>query len=370
MTTLLKTLVGRTEEMVESVLRLCRIESPSDDPAALAAVADVAAELGERLLERPPKRISEQERPALLWEPAPGGVLLLGHLDTVWPVGTLAGWPRPLRREDILSAPGVFDMKAGVVQAMYAMAAAGADSGCGLLLTTDEELGSPVFRPLIEQVASGTGAVMVLEASADGALKIARKGVSRYVVRVTGRAAHAGLEPENGVNALLELADQVQAIAGFGDGTLTVTPTVAAAGTTANTVPAEAHVQVDARAATVDDQESLHARMIGLTARREGARVTVEGGPNRPPMEAGQGAALLRLARTVAADLGIGELAAVSVGGGSDGNFTAGIGIPTLDGLGAVGAHAHAEGEYAGISEMPRRAALVATLIGLLPPSS
>ncbi|MFF5523115.1 M20/M25/M40 family metallo-hydrolase [Streptomyces coeruleorubidus] len=361
--TLLDELTSHTEQMAQAALDLCRIESPSDDLPRLAEVAEHTAALGTRLLGRSPQRITIQERPALYWEPTPGGVLLLGHLDTVWPVGTLARWPIPLRTETRLSAPGVFDMKAGVVQGLYAMAALDAPPGCGLLLTTDEEIGSPVFRPLIEKTAARAGAVLVLEASADGALKTGRKGVSQYVVRVTGRAAHAGLEPENGVNAFLELAEQARTVASFGTGALTVTPTLATAGTTANTVPAEGHFHVDARANTRGEQEFLHARITTLTATRPRAEVAVEGGPIRPPMETAQAAPLLAAARAAAADLGFGDIGAVSVGGASDGNLTAGIGIPTLDGLGAVGAHAHAEGEYVEIAELPKRAALVAELV-------
>lgn len=366
--TLLDELTARTEEMAQAVLDLCLVESPSEDLARLAEVAEHTAGLGTRLLGRPPERITRQGRPALYWEPAPGGVLLLGHLDTVWPVGTLARWPKPLRTGTTLSCPGVFDMKAGVVQGLYAMAALGAPAGCGMLLTTDEEIGSLVFRPLIEQAAARTGAVLVLEASADGALKSGRKGGSDYVVRVLGRAAHAGLEPEKGVNALLELAEQARTVATFGAGGLTVTPTLAAAGTTANTVPSAGHFHVDVRAPTRAEQDGLHARMTALTPVLPGARISVEGGPTRPPMEPEQAAPLLALARAAAESLGLGAVRAVTVGGVSDGNFTAAIGIPTLDGLGAVGAHAHAEGEYAVIPEMPRRAALLAGLATRLLP--
>ncbi|MGP3976486.1 M20/M25/M40 family metallo-hydrolase [Streptomyces sp. 8N114] len=362
----LDTLVGRTDEIVEQTLALCRIESPSDDLPSLAAVTDAAAELGERLTGRAPVRIAEQGRPALLWEPAPDGVLLLGHLDTVWPLGTLAGWAYPQRTDEVISAPGVFDMKAGVVQGFHAMAAIGSPAACGMLLTTDEELGSPVFRPVVERVAADAGTVLVLEASADGALKTGRKGAGRYTVRIHGKAAHAGLEPEHGVNALRELAEQVRVVASFGTGELTVTPTVAAAGTTGNTVPADASFVVDVRAATRIQQDDLHARITGLNPVLPGARVDVNGGPTSPPMEAAQAQPVFAVAREVAAGLGLGELRGVSVGGGSDGNFTASIGVPTLDGLGAVGAHAHAEGEYVVIAEAPRRAALLAGLIDRL----
>ncbi|MFF8430680.1 M20/M25/M40 family metallo-hydrolase [Streptomyces sp. NPDC016566] len=360
--TLLDELTMRTEDMVQDILGLCLIESPSDDFARLAEIAEHTAELGTRLLGRAPERIQTEGRPALYWEPQPGGVLLLGHLDTVWPVGTLNSWPKPLRTDTTLSCPGVFDMKAGVVQGLYAVAAIGAPAGVGMLLTTDEEIGSPVFQPLIRKAAGRARAVLVLEASADGALKTGRKGVSQYVVRISGRAAHAGLEPEKGVNALLELSTQARTVSAFGSDGLTVTPTLAVAGTTANTVPAEAYFHVDARARTRAEQDALHVRMSTLTPVLPGAEVTVEGGPNRPPMEPGQAAKLMDMAYATAMDLGLGDLRGVSVGGASDGNITAGIGIPTLDGLGAVGGHAHADGEYAVITEMPRRSALVAGL--------
>lgn len=357
---LLDTLTTRTDEMVQDVLDLCLVESPSDDVTQLAKVAEHTAALGTRLIGRAPEWISNNGRPALYWQPEPGGVLLLGHLDTVWPVGTLARWPKPLHTTTTLSAPGVFDMKAGVVQGLYAMAALGAPAHCGMLLTTDEEVGSPASRPLIEKTAKRAGTVLVLEGSANGALKTGRKGISQYLIKVAGRAAHAGLEPERGVNALLELAEQARAVAAFSSGGVTVTPTLASAGTTTNTVPAEASFHVDVRATTLAEQNALHTRITTLTPVLAGATISVDGGPNRPPMEAAQANRLLALARETATDLHLGDIAATTVGGASDGNFTAGIGIPTLDGLGAVGAKAHAEGEYVIIAEMPRRAALVA----------
>lgn len=356
--------------MVADTEALCAIESPSEDLAATARCVDLAAEMGARLIGRRPERIVDHGRAALLWPATPGGVLLLGHLDTVWPAGTLDRWPVSVL-DGRLSGPGVFDMKAGVVQGMYALAALGqfgsspARPTAGMLLTTDEELGSPYSRPLIERVAAGHSAVFVLEASAAGALKVGRKGVSRYRLTLHGRAAHAGLEPERGVNALVELAHQVTALTGLADpaaGT-TVTPTVASAGTTTNTVPARAEVQVDVRAATRGEQDRVDAAIHGLRPALPGARLEWDGGLNRPPMEPGQAAGLMTLARRVAAGLGLAAPEGVSVGGASDGNFTAGIGVPTLDGLGAVGDHAHAEGEFALVAAMPERAALVAGLV-------
>ena len=211
---LLATLRASTPAMVADTTALCQVESPSDDLAATTTCADLAAEIGTRLVGRPPQRLTEQGRVSLLWPAAPGGLLLLGHLDTVWPVGTLARWPMTVV-DGRLSGPGVFDMKAGVVQGLYALAtlrAFGAPAAAGMLLTTDEEIGSPSSRALIERVAADHRGVLVLEASAAGALKTGRKGVSLYRVELHGRAAHAGLEPERGVNALVELAHQVTAM--------------------------------------------------------------------------------------------------------------------------------------------------------------
>jgi glutamate carboxypeptidase len=300
-------------------------------------------------------------------------VLLLGHHDTVWPLGSLAD--RPCTVEGgVLRGPGCFDMKAGLVMAFHA--AAGLD-GVTLLVTGDEELGSPSSRGLIEEEARAASAALVLEASADdGALKTERKGVSLYDVSVTGRAAHAGLEPERGTNATVELAHQVLAIDLLGDpvaGT-TVTPTVARAGTTTNTVPATGSLAVDVRVRTLAEQDRVDRAMRSLRPVLPGARVEVRGGPNRPPLEAAASAALFERARAVAVRLGMPDLTGAAVGGASDGNFTAGVGTPTLDGLGAVGGGAHAEDEHVLVEALPGRTALLRALVeelaGLVPPTN
>jgi glutamate carboxypeptidase len=237
--------------------------------------------------------------------------------------------------------------------------------GVALLLTGDEEVGSVTSRELVEECARGARAVLVLEPSQDGALKIARKGVGQYRIEVRGRAAHAGLEPERGVNALVAMAGVVRRVAALGDpasGT-TVTPTTARAGTAANVVPAEAVIDVDVRTTTAAEETRVDRAMHSLFSDVDGASVHVTGGPNRPPLPASSSTALHALAQRLAGELGIEELHGVSVGGGSDGNFTAAVGIPTLDGLGAVGGGAHAEGEWVQLDAMPERAALVAALI-------
>jgi glutamate carboxypeptidase len=218
---------------------------------------------------------------------------------------------------------------------------------------------------VIEETARGADAALILEPAAGGALKTARKGVSNYDVVVHGRAAHAGLEPEKGANASVELAYQVLALAAIARpevGT-TVTPTVMSAGTATNVVPAEARFAVDVRASSVAEQQRVDDAIRALPPHVEGATVEILGGPNRPPLEAAASEALFVRAQRLAEGLGLGSLRGVAVGGGSDGNFTAAIGVPTLDGLGAVGDGAHAEGEYVVVDEMPRRASLVAALV-------
>ncbi|MCY1136800.1 M20 family metallopeptidase [Actinoplanes sp. Pm04-4] len=348
--------------MLADLRELVTCESPSDDRAAVARSAEVLAGVGRRLLGAEPERIVLDGRTHLRWRfgDGPPRVLVLGHHDTVWPVGSLASHPYEIVGE-ILRGPGCFDMKAGLVQALHAVAALPDRDGVSVLVTGDEELGSPTSRELIEKEATGCAAALVLEGAADGgALKTERKGVSLYRVRVTGRAAHAGLEPFRGINSTIELAHQVLAVQALDDPALgtTVVPTRMTAGTTTNTVPATGEFAIDVRARTVAEQERVDAALLALTPVLPGARITIEGGPNRPPLEAA--ASQVLFARALAID---GKLSQAAVGGASDGNFTAGVGTPTLDGLGAVGGGAHAPGEHVVVAEIPRRAALVAALI-------
>jgi glutamate carboxypeptidase len=256
-------------------------------------------------------------------------------------------------------------MKAGLVQGLHALSLLPDLTGVRVLVTTDEEVGSPTSRALIEKTVLGADAALVLEPSAGGALKSARKGVSMYELVVHGRAAHAGLEPEKGVNAGLELARQLLALETLADPALgtTVTPTLLAAGTTTNTVPALATAAVDVRVPTPQEQARVDAAMQATRAVHGGAQLEIRGGPNRPPLPLAASVDLLARARRLAEDIGLPPLLDVAVGGGSDGNFTAGVGVPTLDGLGAVGDGAHAEGEHVVVDAMPERAALVAALV-------
>jgi glutamate carboxypeptidase len=357
------------DELLADLRQLVELESPSADLAAVAASADLVARLGTARLGVEPERITVDGRSHLRWRLGPreqaGRVVIVAHHDTVWPHGTLATHPYAIV-DGVLRGPGCFDMLAGLVMAWHAVAGLPSADGVTLLVTGDEELGSPSSRALIEDEARGARAALVLEASADGgALKTGRKGTSMYEVRITGRAAHAGLEPHKGVNASVELSHQVLAVLGLGDaerGT-TVTPTVAHAGTTLNTVPAEASFSIDVRAWTMAEQERVDAAVRGLAPRLDGATLEILGGINRPPLERAASAGLYRRAVAVAERLGLPALSETSVGGASDGNFTAGVGTPTLDGLGAVGGGAHADDEHVLVDRLLDRTLLLRGLL-------
>ncbi len=353
--------------MLADIVHLVGCESPSADLAAVGRSADTVAEMGRRLLGAAPDRIVVEGRSHLRWRfgQVPARVLVLGHHDTVWPIGTLLTHPCTVQ-EGVLRGPGCFDMKTGVVMAMHAIASLPDPAGVTLLVTGDEEVGSVTSRGLIEQEAAGCVAALVLEASAPGgALKTARKGVAGYRIEVKGKAAHAGLEPERGVNAAVELAHQLLAVAGLADAALgtTVTPTLATAGTTMNTVPAQAHFAVDVRVREPQELARVDAAVRALTPVTAGASLHVTARHGRPPMPAGASAHLFARAQALARQLGLAPLTGVEVGGGSDGNFTAGLGVPTLDGLGAVGGGAHSDDEHVLVDEIAGRTALVAALI-------
>lgn len=358
----------RLSEMLAELELLVRTESPSHDHSAVAASAAVVASLIEARFGRRPESIVVDGVHHLLLRGASPRVLVLAHHDTVWPTGTLAEIPFSIV-DGVIRGPGTFDMKVGLVQALHALDLVNPQVGLdsvSLLVTGDEEVGSPSSRALIETEAAGCDAVFVVEPSGDGgAIKIERKGVSNYRITVEGRAAHAGLEPEKGVNASIVLAHVVLALSGLADaetGT-TVTPTTLTAGTTTNTVPALATVDVDVRATTLAEQERVDAAVRALTVPIREARLIVTGGPNRPPLERAMALGLFERARVVSRESGLPEPIAIAVGGASDGNFTAGIGIPTLDGMGAVGGGAHARDEHALLDAIGPRTTLLAGLI-------
>lgn len=355
--------------MLADLELLVNTESPSLDLPLMTKSAHTLAGVMETRLGSAPAIIDGPAGPHVHW--SGGGtpkVLIVGHHDTVFPVGSCAA--RPFAVVDgRATGPGVFDMKCGVVQAVHAVASLADRAGVEILITADEEVGSGTSRALIEERALACGNVLVCEASADGgALKTARKGTGGYEVVVHGRAAHAGLEPEKGINSLVAAAELILRINTFGDPATatTVTPTVASAGTAENVVPAEARIRVDVRVEQPGEKERLEALFGSLTTTVPGATIEVKGGIDRPPMPASASASLFPVAVAAGAAIGLGEVVGVGVGGGSDGNFTAAIGVPTLDGLGAVGGGAHADHEFVLVDTLVPRAELLAAIIDRL----
>jgi glutamate carboxypeptidase len=344
-------------------------ESPSDDAPAVTALARAIVErLGAahvRAETRPCPPRGEAVL-ATLGEGG-GGALLLGHHDTVWPQGTLA--EIPFRVEDgRVRGPGVFDMKGGIAVAIAVLeelARRERPPRVTLLLTPDEELGTHASRSLLLEVARAHREVLVLEPSHAGAAKVARKGTGTFAVTFAGRAAHAGLDPEQGASALLELAHFTlfaAALAGPDTGA-TVTPTVGQSGSRTNVVPDSGRLSVDCRVWTQDEAERVEAALRAYQPRDPRVSVAVEGGFDRPPLEPTPAAqALYEHAKAIAAELGF-DLPAARVGGASDGNLTAAAGVPTLDGLGPTGDGAHARHEWVLASDLPRRAELIARLL-------
>lgn len=369
-------LKGRTPDLLDELRDWVGRETPSHDKPALDALGAVLAdrlrglggavesipnpEGGDHLLARFPGGVDPDSRP----------VLIVGHFDTVWPAGTLESMP--FRVEDgRVHGPGVLDMKGSLaifVHAMLGLRALGIPPLRPILAlwTADEELGSPHSRPFIEAAASESHHALVIEpALADGGLKTARKGVGRYTLDVAGRAAHAGIEPEKGISAVAELAHQVLAIQSLNDfaaGTSVTVGTIRG-GTASNVVPASARAQIDVRMTGVAEAERIDRALHSLTPALAGTTLTVSGGVNRPPMVRTPAiAALFERARTLGSRFGL-ELTEGMTGGGSDANFTAAAGLPTLDGLGGVGAGAHAPHEHALLDSLPERATLLALLL-------
>ncbi|WP_330438173.1 M20/M25/M40 family metallo-hydrolase [Micromonospora sp. NBC_00821] len=356
-------------DMVDRLGTLVASESAPGSLLHLESCADLLTRWGEEALGRPARRVVIDGLPHLLWPAASQRVLLLGHFDTVFPVGTIRSRPFTVRN-DVATGPGVCDMKGGIVQMFTALRLVADTSTVGVLLTCDEESGSVTSRPLIEREARRSGAVLVCEAATpDGHVKVARKGGSVYRLTVRGRAAHAGVEPRRGVNATVEVAHQVLTLGTLGaadSGGTSVTPTLLSAGTTTNTVPERASLAVDVRAWTRDELERVDHAIRGLVPFLPEATLAVQGGINRYPMSPELARPLLELAQSTARQLGIPDLVGAHAAGASDGNFTAALGVPTLDGLGAVGGGAHAADEYVCVDRMPERTALLAGLVDAL----
>jgi glutamate carboxypeptidase len=370
---ILSFLQDRQSEMTALLAQLVELESPSYDKPALDRLGAFLEVQLRRLnseaevLPRPKAGNHLRAR----WGSGHGGVLLLCHMDTVWEAGTLAR--RPIRVEDgRFYGPGAFDMKGGIVNALWAIRALLdlsllPDHRVTLLITSDEEIGSRSSRAVIESEALDHDTVLVLEPAQPphASLKTSRRGVGVYRVTARGRSAHAGADLEKGINAIEELAHQVLAIQRFTDhdAGITVNVGVIRGGTRTNVVPAEATARVDARVSDADGSVQLDARMKSLVPVLPGTTIHVSGGIDRPPMQ--RTAAIARLydqAHALGSEMGL-RISEAGSGGGSDGNFTAALGVPTLDGLGVVGDGGHSEDEYVLLSSMPDRAALLAAMI-------
>jgi glutamate carboxypeptidase len=380
MNALLRGLKSREKEIARLLGEFVRCESPSHEKAAVDRMGRIVARewrrRGAQVRVLRQKYAGNHVR-AEVWlgEGRPAGqILILGHLDTVYPLGTLAKMPLRLANGR-LWGPGVFDMKAGLVLALFAVDALRA---AGLrprkrfvfLWNSDEEIGSQSSRGEIEREAKRSDAVLVLEPAygRDGCLKTARKGVGTAELIVTGRSAHAGIDPSAGVNAVHELALQIAQLMKMNDRRrgITVQATVVAGGTTSNVVPEHARAKIDIRYSHVADAPMIDRMLRSLRPILKGARIEVRGGVNRPPLERTHGVVMLfEHARELMNEVGL-SLDEASTGGGSDGNFTGALGVPTLDGLGAVGNGAHSLSEHVVIRSLPERAALLAGLLATL----
>ncbi len=370
----------RTSPIVQTVRELVEIESPSDNKQAVDRIAAVLARKFEALGARTHFHRSQEFGDSLQIDFSPSStsgspnrkpVLLLGHFDTVYPLGTLANMPCKIENGR-LRGPGVLDMKSGIALMLHAIEALQAWHGgvprpVTVFLVSDEEVGSYSSRKITEKLAKESAGVLVMEPAAGlrGAVKTARKGVGEYALRVKGVAAHAGLDPGKGHSAILELARQIAAIAKLNNlrAGVSVNPGVITGGTRTNVIAAEAAVAIDVRIKSAKQASGLDRKLRSLKPFDKRCVLGMTGGINRLPMERTAGVAALYKKAEEIADEVKWKLEEAAVGGGSDGNFTAGMGIPTLDGMGGVGEGAHAVHEYIVISELPRRALLLAGMI-------
>ena len=342
--------------------RLVECESPTEDLVACNQVVDLAVEITNSLLKVKAEKVMENGRPIYWWGSKSPKIILLCHIDTVWPKGSFT--PTWKVNGDVATGPGVFDMKAGFIQALYSLVGIEhLENQVALVATTDEETGSATSKDLIARLAKAADAILVFEASLDGKVKTGRKGTAMYQIKVTGLASHAGLEPEKGINATTEIAKLVLQIASLENqkfGT-TAVPTVLHSGTTTNTVPAVATLDVDVRSFTKSELERIDNAI--RTLKSDVAKVEVTGGINRPPLEESSTSELHAKFEKVAASLGFPEVGKASVGGASDGNLAAAAGAKVLDGLGAVGHGAHAPTEFINVSYLEPRIKLTNAFI-------
>ena len=332
------------EEILRDLKTLVECESPTDDLDSCRRVIALASSISQRIHGDGGTVVDENGRPIFWLGSQNPEVVFLAHLDTVWPIGSFL--PLWQIEGDVVRGPGIYDMKAGFIQALYAMKDLDF-SKVALIATTDEETGSATSRNLIEKVSKGARAVLILESAIDGKVKIGRKGTSMYKISIHGRAAHAGLEPEKGINTSIEMARIIELLVRLENKELgtSVVPTTMTSGTTTNTVPAFATLDVDCRSFTLAEMERVKEAIYALKPSHPDARIEVTGGINRPPLEKASTEKLYAQCREVAKGIGIENLEAAVVGGASDGNF-AGIHTEVLDGLGAVGDGAHASHEH------------------------
>ena len=347
--------------MLAALEALVKLESPTEDLAACQDVVRLASELATTILGTPAQIRDVNGRPVFWWGAENPDVVVLAHLDTVWPKGSFT----PLWKVEGNKAtgPGIFDMKAGFIQALYAMK--GITGSAALVATTDEETGSATSKEFIKEISAKAKAVLVIEASLNGMVKTGRKGTAMYQIKIHGRASHAGLEPEKGINSTVEIAHAIIAVASLENkehGT-TVVPTMLRAGNSTNTVPDLAVLDIDIRSYSMDDLKRVDAAIRNLKAVNSDARYEITGGFNRPPLETSSTMALYERAEKVAKELGMPHLGHASVGGASDGNFAAAAGAQVLDGLGAIGDGAHAAHEWVDISTLEIRSTLLNALI-------
>ena len=347
--------------MLSALEKLVRLESPTEDLAACRAVIELASQIALDVLGTPAQIREVNGRPVFWWGAQNPDVIVLAHLDTVWPKGSFQSlWSI---KENVASGPGIFDMKAGFIQGLFAMK--GIDGSVALVATSDEETGSTTSKEFIKDISAKAKAVLVVEATLNGKVKTGRKGTAMYQVKIHGKASHAGLEPEKGINATVEMGHAILAISGFENKELgtTVVPTMLRSGNTTNTVPDLAVLDIDVRSFSMAELQRVDAALRNLSAVNSAARYEITGGFNRPPLETTSTMALYERAERVAKALGMPPLGHASVGGASDGNFAAAAGAQVLDGLGAVGDGAHAAHEWVDITTLENRSALLHALI-------
>lgn len=347
--------------MLSALEKLVRLESPTEDLDACRAVIELASQIALDVLGTPAQIREVNGRPVFWWGAQNPDVIVLAHLDTVWPKGSFQSlWSI---KENVASGPGIFDMKAGFIQGLFAMK--GIDGSVALVATSDEETGSTTSKEFIKEISAKAKAVLVVEATLNGKVKTGRKGTAMYQVKIHGKASHAGLEPEKGINATVEVGHAILAISGFANKELgtTVVPTMLRSGNTTNTVPDLAVLDIDVRSFSMAELQRVDTALRNLSAVNPAARYEIAGGFNRPPLETTSTMALYERAEKVAKALGMPPLGHASVGGASDGNFAAAAGAQVLDGLGAVGDGAHAAHEWVDITTLENRSALLHALI-------